>query len=105
MKTLRVLILFTAGLATAAAQTGRVDLKSPDGSLEISIATIQGGSVEKTGGMLAYAVSFRGKPVIEWSTMGLMPEGSASIGAAVRRLFAIRRHRRRSLQNRIDPRR
>jgi Domain of unknown function (DUF5597)/Glycosyl-hydrolase 97 N-terminal len=60
----------------ATAQTGTVTLKSPGGALEMSIAT--------AGGQLAYRVDFRGKPVIQWSNLGLVMETSPALGPAVR---------------------
>jgi alpha-glucosidase len=69
---------------TAAAQTGPVVLQSPDGALEISIATVRGQSVQAAGGQLAYRVAFRGRPVLEWSNLGLVIEGSPALGPAVR---------------------
>ena len=72
------------GALTAAAQTAPVALQSPNGALEITIATVQGQSVQAAGGQLAYRVSFRGKPVIEWSHLGLLLEGSPALGPAVR---------------------
>jgi alpha-glucosidase len=77
-------LVVVAGLTTAAAQTGPVMLKSPDGALEISIATVRGQSVEAAGGQLAYRVAFRGRPVLEWSNLGLILENTAALGPAVR---------------------
>jgi alpha-glucosidase len=62
--------------ATGAAETSPVVLKSPDGALEMSIGTVR-------DGQLAYRVAFRGKPVIEWSNLGLEIEGAPVLGAAV----------------------
>src|SRR5450755_3127157 len=71
---LPALVLIAA--VTAAAQTGPVVLKSPDGAVEISM--------QAAGGQLAYRVAFRGQPVIEWSNLGLTLEGSPALGPAVR---------------------
>ena len=79
---LLALLLVTA--LTAAAQAGPVVLKSPNGALEISIATLRGQSVQPEGGQLAYRVTFRGQPVLEWSNLGFIMEGSPSLGPAVR---------------------
>jgi alpha-glucosidase len=77
--------LLTAALlvATAAAQTGQVALKSPNGDLEIDIATVRGQAVQEAGGQLAYRVTFRGKTVLDWSNLGLEMEGNSVLGAAV----------------------
>jgi alpha-glucosidase len=69
---------------TAAAQTGPVVLKSPNGEIEISIATVRGQSPQTAGGQLAYHVSFRGQPVLDWSNLGLAMEGSPALGPALR---------------------
>lgn len=66
------------------AQTGPVLLKSPDGALEIAIATLAGNAPSDAGGQLAYRVSLGGKPVIEWSRLGLDIQGSAPLGATVK---------------------
>jgi alpha-glucosidase len=71
-------------LLPAAAQTGPVILKSPDGALEMTIGTVRGQAVQEAGGQLAYRVTFRGKPVLDWSNLGLAIEGSPVLGAAVR---------------------
>src|SRR5208283_2892026 len=83
-----------AGLV-ATAQTP-VALKSPDGALELSIATLGGhpafiaqlsthvSHIEESGGQLAYRVMFRGKPVLDWSNLGLAIQGSPVLGTAVR---------------------
>lgn len=65
----------------AAAQ---VVLMSPDGGLQIEMATLSGGSPSAAGGQLAYRVSFRGKPVVEWSNLGLRLQGAEALGPAVR---------------------
>jgi hypothetical protein len=69
---------------TAAAQTGPVVLTSPNGALETSFATVRGQSLQPAGGQLAYRVAFRGRPVLQWSNLGLALEGSPALGPAVR---------------------
>jgi len=61
---------------TASAETEPVVLKSPNGALEMSIGTVR-------GGQLAYRVAFRGRPVIDWSNLGLSIVGSPVLGSAV----------------------
>ncbi len=68
----------------ALAQTGQATLKSPNGDLEIAIATVSGPNVQAAGGQLAYRVVFRGKPVMDWSNLGLILENSPVLGSAVR---------------------
>jgi alpha-glucosidase len=75
-------LAFAAGLA-APAQTP-VTLNSPNGALELSIASLQGQSVQESGGQLAYRVAFRGKPVLDWSNLGLAIQGAPVLGSAVR---------------------
>jgi alpha-glucosidase len=84
LRVVKILAFVLLAALTAAAQTGPVVLKSPNGALEISIATVRGQSVQAAGGQLAYRVAFRGQPVIEWSNLGLAMEGSPALGPAVR---------------------
>jgi alpha-glucosidase len=84
LKIVKILAPVLLTVLTARAQTGPVVLKSPNGALEISFATVRGQSVQAAGGQLAYRVAFRGQPVIEWSNLGLAIEGSPSLGPAVR---------------------
>jgi alpha-glucosidase len=72
-----------AAFATEA-QTGPVVLKSPNGALEISIATLRDESPQADGGQLAYRVVFRGQTVFDWSSLGLAFDGSPSLGPTVR---------------------
>ncbi len=71
------------GVCTAPAQTGPVVLKSPNGEVEITFATLSGRSPSEAG-QLAYRASFRGKPVVDWSNLGLDIQGSQVLGAQVR---------------------
>ena len=80
----KLLALVLLAVLTAAAQSGPVALKSPDGAIEISFATVGGRSVEAASGQLAYRVTFRGQPVIEWSNLGLLIEGAPALGPAAR---------------------
>ena len=84
LKTIKILAFVLLAVVAAAAQTGPVALKSPNGALEISIATVQGQAVQAAGGQLAYRVTFRGQPVLEWSNLGLLIEGAPALGPAVR---------------------
>src|ERR1035438_10333498 len=81
------LALVLLAVLTAAAQPGPVVLKSPNGALEISIATLRGQSVQTEGGQLAYRVAFRGQAVLEWSNLGLAIESApAHVYASLRHL-------------------
>ena len=84
LKLLKVLALVLLAALTAAPQTGPVVLSSPNGALEISIATVRGQSVQPAGGQLAYRVTFHGQPVLQWSNLGLLLEGSPPLGPAIR---------------------
>jgi len=84
LKILKILALVLLAVLTAAAQTPPVVLTSPNGALEISIATLQGQSVASAGGQLAYRVTFRGLPVLLWSNLGLAIEGASALGPAIR---------------------
>src|SRR5271157_5070817 len=84
LKLLKLLALVLLALLAAAAQTGPVVLTSPDGALEISIATVRGQSVQAAGGQLAYRVAFHGQTVLQCSNLGLILEGSPALGPAVR---------------------
>ncbi len=76
LKLVKLLAVIMLAVLTAAAQSGPVVLKSPNGALEISIATVRG--------QLAYQVTFRGQAVIEWSNLGLTMEDSPALGPALR---------------------
>ncbi len=76
--------LVHAAAFAATAETGPVVLKSPDGALELSIATVRGQSLHAAGGQLAYRVDFHGKPVLPWSNLGLALQGSPALGPWVR---------------------
>jgi alpha-glucosidase len=67
----RVLGIFLA----IAGAWGQSSLKSPDGAIEMTISA---------DGVLAYTVSFHGKPVILRSTLGLELAGQPVLGASVR---------------------
>jgi alpha-glucosidase len=78
------LSLFLLALVPACAQTGPVTLKSPDGALEFTVATIQANAPADAGGQLSYRIAFHGKPVFNWSALGLATQGGPPLGDAVR---------------------
>jgi len=84
LRIINILALILWAMLTTGAQTGLVLLKSPNGELEITIATLQGSSLQAKGGRLAYCVSFHGRPLLEWSNLGLAVEGAPVLGTAVR---------------------
>ncbi len=83
---LRLAALFSLilGPGVAAAAQAPVAVQSPNGTLELSIATVRGSTIEPAGGQLAYRVVFRGKPVVEWSNLGLAFDGAPALGPAMR---------------------
>jgi hypothetical protein len=83
LRTLKIVALVLLAVFTAAAQTGPVVAKSPNGALEISIAVVSAHSVQAAG-QLAYRVTFRGQPVLEWSNLGLLIQGAPALGPAIR---------------------
>src|ERR1039457_175395 len=83
-RVLAIVVVALPTVFTAGAQTMPVTLKSPNGALEISIATLRGRNPDAGGGQLAYSIVFRGQPVLEWSNLGLLLEGAPTLGPAVR---------------------
>lgn len=71
-------LLFAASLA---AQSSAI-LKSPDGNLAITFQTVQNGQPAESG-QLVYSVSFRGKPLIDASSLQLQLEGQRPLGSEV----------------------
>jgi alpha-glucosidase len=67
--------LLAAGLASA--QPGPATVASPDGLIQMTFSTA--GS-----GQLVYAVTFRGKPLVDRSNLGLELQGQPVLGASVR---------------------
>src|SRR5438034_7348765 len=67
------IVLATAGPAVG--QTAPVVLRSPSRELEIAFATLADGVPAETG-QLAYHVTFRAKPVLDWSNLGLDLQGA-----------------------------
>jgi len=66
------------------AQTGPVELSSPDQKLEISFETVAGRRPSPSGGQLVYSVTYAGKPVIAPSRLGLALQGQPALGDHVR---------------------
>src|ERR1017187_4194202 len=63
--------LLAAGLAPA--QTGAAVVSSPDGLIQMTFST--------ASGQLVYAVTYRGKPVIDRSALGLDIQNQPVLGA------------------------
>jgi alpha-glucosidase len=72
----RTLITAFPAALLATSAWGQASVQSPDGAVEMTITA--------NGGSLAYSVSFRGKPVVLSSPLGLDLEGAPALGAAVR---------------------
>lgn len=70
-------------LTGVAAQPTPAMVKSPDGALEVAVATLSG-NVPGDLGRLAYKVALRGKTVLDWSRLALEIQGLAPLGAEVR---------------------
>ena len=83
LKLVKLVAPILLAVLTAAAQSGPVVLKSPNGALEISMSTVRGQTVQADG-QLAYRVTFHSQPVIEWSNLGLTMEGAPALGPALR---------------------
>ena len=77
-----VVILAVSGLAWA--QAGPVTVASPDGRIQMTVATLAGNSPSEQGGQLAYQVVFGGKPVFAWSQLGMEAEGQPILGSKVK---------------------
>ena len=77
------LAVFLFALIPAAAQTGPVVLKSPNGALEISFSVRKGDAAAEMG-QLAYSITFQSKPLFDWSALGLVLQGAPPLGAQVR---------------------
>lgn len=71
--------LLAAGLAPA--QTGSVTVSSPDGLIQATFFTAAGSAPSAEGGQLAYEVTYRGKPVIARSALGLDIQNQPVLGA------------------------
>jgi alpha-glucosidase len=74
VKLIRNLLL--ACLTLSAGAWAQTSVKSPDGSIEMSIST--------AGGQLKYSVTYRGKPVIADAALGLQLTGEVVPGPNVR---------------------
>ena len=84
LKSAAIFALVLLAVVTARAQTGPMVVKSPNGALEISIATLRGQTPQDSGGQLAYRVTFRGRVLLDWSNLGLAFDGSPALGPTAR---------------------
>ena len=80
MKLVTLAGLVLAGAATA--QNGPVTVTSPDGNIRMSVAVVAmgGGRGQAATPQLVYEVSYKGKPVITRSLMGIELEGQGALG-------------------------
>ncbi|MGA2271268.1 MAG: glycoside hydrolase family 97 protein [Bryobacteraceae bacterium] len=72
-------LVLAAGLAPA--QTGSATVSSPDGWISVTFSTFAGGAATAGGGQLVYEVTYRGKPVLERSNLGLDLRGQPVLGS------------------------
>ncbi len=84
LRIIGIVALVLLSACTARAQVGMVKLQSPGGALEIAIGTLGASATPAAEGQLAYTVSFRGKPVVEWSNLGFVLDGAPALGTAMR---------------------
>ncbi len=80
---MRVTCLILAVCGVLAAQTAPLKLASPDGRIEITFAT-RAGNADAPAGALFYKVDFQGKPVLDWSRLGLEFQAQPPLGDNVR---------------------
>ncbi len=71
------------GFPFAEAQQSELTLSSPNGELTMHLATRPAKGSSELNGKLVYSLSFRNKPVLADSALGLDLEGSAMLGATV----------------------
>lgn len=74
-------VALLAGVAMA--QTGTARVSSPDGLIELTFTTLSDGAPSEKGGQLSYEVSYRGKPLIRPSSLGLDIQNQPVLGADV----------------------
>jgi alpha-glucosidase len=59
--------------------SAQVKLASPDGRIEITFAT-RAANADAADGALFYRIDFQGKPVLDWSRLGLQLQGQPPLG-------------------------
>jgi alpha-glucosidase len=78
---LRALVFLTIGLLSlarlATSQSGSVSVSSPDGAIRAGFST-------QAGGQLVYEITYKGKPLIEKSNLGLEMQDQPALGSNVR---------------------
>src|SRR3990172_3673486 len=84
LKTIILILLICVQTALSSPQIGSSTLKSPDGNLVITFETVDGDKPSPAGGKLVYAVSFRGKQLIDRSALSLELQGQRPLGGDVR---------------------
>jgi alpha-glucosidase len=75
--------LFCAASLTSA-QAPPPTATSPDGLIQLTVATVAADGAAAGAGQLVYSVTYRGKPVIEPSVLGLDIQDQPVLGTAVR---------------------
>jgi hypothetical protein len=81
---LAVSALFINLAQSVLAQTGSVEVDSPNGQIRMTIATVEKNTISGKGGQLAFQIAFGGKRVFEWSQLALELNLVIGGGAAVR---------------------
>jgi alpha-glucosidase len=84
MRVLSVVGLILAMALAVSAQPAPVMVASPNGKIQMTIATVQKNVSVGQGGQLAYQISFNGKTLLNWSQLGIQFEGPSVLGSAVR---------------------
>jgi alpha-glucosidase len=78
------MLVLLPGLPLAQAQSGSVQVSSPDHRIVLRFAVRPGKGQTEADGQLVYSVAFRGKPVLEDSPLGLVLANQPPLGSAVR---------------------
>ena len=80
----RNLLLITIGCLAisrlASAQTGPATLSSPDGLVQMRFSISASGAAQNGDGQLVYEVTYKGKPLLEKSNLGLDLQDQPSLG-------------------------
>ncbi len=83
-----VLLLLVAAGRVAFGQSGQALVTSPNGRLAFRLSTIADGNSAPGGGQLVYEVTYRDRPLLARSGLGLELEGQRLLGGRVRLLEA-----------------
>src|ERR1035437_7206089 len=85
LKSILLIAALVGGIsANSFCQSFPLTLSSPNQELSLQFATAEVKGSTSGGGKLVYSVSYRGKPVLDQSALGLELEGQSLLGADVR---------------------